>query len=58
MRRRSGTEIAPDQITTLILIDMGLAACWLLHILPSQSVASHKSVIATKSVAKKLEAKF
>jgi hypothetical protein len=29
-RRRSGTEIAPGQITPLILIDLGLAACWLL----------------------------
>jgi hypothetical protein len=28
------------------------------HILPSQSVASDKSVAATKSVAKKLEAKL
>jgi hypothetical protein len=28
------------------------------HILPSQSVASHKSVAATKSVAKKYEAKL
>jgi hypothetical protein len=28
------------------------------HILPSQSVASHKSVAAIKSVAKKLEAKL
>jgi hypothetical protein len=28
------------------------------HILPSQSVDSHKSVAATKSVAKKLEAKL
>jgi hypothetical protein len=28
------------------------------HILPNQSVASHKSVAAIKSVAKKLEAKL
>jgi hypothetical protein len=28
------------------------------HILPSQNVASHKSVAATKSMAKKLEAKL
>jgi hypothetical protein len=28
------------------------------HVLPSQSVASHKSVAATKSVAEKYEAKL
>jgi hypothetical protein len=37
----------------------GLRGCLVpSHILPSQSVASHKSVVATKSVAKKLESKL